>query len=121
MGKYGTMLKKTYKEEIGKIYAAYQQHGHDESTLARIRHWLHMDESTLQEREKQDLANALRHSQRLQMLYDLKQELAMIWSRSTATQEQLLHRLQDWCHRAELSGEKALQDFSYRLRCYKMA
>lgn len=121
MGKYGALLKKTYREEIGKIYAAYQHHGHDESPLARIRHWLHMDASTLEEKEKQALANALLHSQRLQMLYDLKQELTKVWARSTATQEQLLHNLQDWCHRAELSGEKALQDFSYQLRCYKMA
>ena len=121
MGRYGAMLKKTYREEIGKIYAAYQHHGQDESALTRIRHWLHMDASTLEDKEKQALASALLHSQRLQMLYDLRQELTKVWARSTATQEQLLHNLQDWCHRAELSGEKALQEFSYQLRCYKMA
>lgn len=121
MGRYGAMLKKTYREEIGKIYAAYQHHGQDQSPLARIRHWLHMDASTLADKEKQALASALLHSQRLQMLYDLRQELIKVWARSTATQEQLLHSLQDWCHRAELSGEKALQEFSYQLRCYKMA
>lgn len=121
MGKYGAMLKKTYREEIGKIYAAYKHHGHDESALTRIRHWLHIDASTLEEKEKQELANALRHSERLQMLYDLQQDLIKVWARSTASQEQLLHSLQEWCHQAELSGEKALQDFSYQLRCYKMA
>lgn len=121
MGKYGAMLKKTYREEIGKIYAAYKHHGHDESALTRIRHWLHMDASTLEEIEKQELANALRHSERLQMLYDLRQDLIKVWARSTASQEQLLHSLQEWCRQAELSGEKALQDFSYQLRCYKMA
>ncbi len=121
MGKYGTMLKKTYKEEIGKIYAAYQHHGHDESPLERIRHWLHLDANVLHDGEKQALASALQHSTRLQTLYDLKQELATVWARSAATQEQLLKRLEDWCHRAELTGEKTLQEFSYQLRCYKMA
>jgi stearoyl-CoA desaturase (Delta-9 desaturase) len=27
-------------------------------------------------------------------------------------------KLQDWCHRAEQSGIKALQDFALRLRRY---
>ena len=51
----------------------------------------------------------------------LKHELANIWARSAATQEQLLKNLEDWCRRAEASGIQALQEFSYRLRCYKMA
>lgn len=121
MGKYGTMLKKAYKEEISKIHHAYQQHGHDSSALGRIRHWLHLDADTLQEQEKQALDSALQHSARLQTIYQLKQELVAIWARSAATQEQLLKNLEDWCHRAEASGIQALEEFSHRLRCYKMA
>jgi stearoyl-CoA desaturase (delta-9 desaturase) len=121
MGKYGTMLKKAYKEEIDKIRHAYHQHGHESVTLERIRHWLHLDAADLQDQEKQALSNALQHSTRLQTIYELKQELVAIWARSAATQEQLLKSLEDWCHRAEASGIHALQEFSYRLRCYKMA
>jgi stearoyl-CoA desaturase (delta-9 desaturase) len=121
MGKYGTMLKKAYKEEIDKIRHAYHQHGHESVTLERIRHWLHLDAADLQDQEKQALSNALQHSTRLQTIYELKQELVAIWARSAATQEQLLKSLEDWCHRAEASGIQALQEFSYRLRCYKMA
>ena len=121
MGKYGTMLKKAYKEEIDKIRHAYHQHGHESVTLERIRHWLHLDANDLQDQEKQALSNALQHSTRLQTIYELKQELVAIWARSAATQEQLLKSLEDWCHRAEASGIQALQEFSYRLRCYKMA
>ena len=121
MSKYGAMLKKAYKEEIGKIHHAYQHHGYESATLDRIRHWLHLDVGDLKDQEKQALTNALQHSERLQTIYQLKQELAAIWARSAATQEQLLKNLEDWCHRAEASGIKALEDFSHRLRCYKMA
>jgi stearoyl-CoA desaturase (delta-9 desaturase) len=121
MGKYGAMLKRTYKEEIDKIRVAYQQHGHESATLDLIRHWLHLDAAHLQDQEKQALHLALQHSARLQTLYLLKQELSAIWTRSAETQEQLLKSLEDWCHRAETSGIQALQEFSYRLRCYRMA
>jgi stearoyl-CoA desaturase (delta-9 desaturase) len=57
----------------------------------------------------------------LQKLYEFKQELVVIWERSTASQEQLLKSLEDWCHRAEASGIEVLQEFSRRLRCYQMA
>lgn len=121
MSNYGKMLKKAYKEELGQIEYAYQQRGDDTSPLARLRHWLHLDALSLEEQEKKALDDALKHSARLKTLYELKQELATVWSRSTASQEQLLHHLEDWCHRAEQSGIKALQDFSQRLRCYRMA
>ena len=65
--------------------------------------------------------NVLQHSSRLKTIYQLKQELAAVWARSSASQEQLLKNLEDWCHRAEASGIKALEEFSHRLRCYKMA
>ncbi len=45
-------------------------------------------------------------------------ELAAIWDRSSASSEQLLAQLQDWCKRAEGSGVRALHDFSLRLRSY---
>jgi len=121
MGKYGAMLKKAYKLEIGKIHSAYQQRGDESSTPHRIRHWLHLDASELQDQEKQALENALQHSSNLRTIYQLKQELAAVWARSTVSQEQLLKNLEDWCHRAEASGIKALEEFSRRLRCYKMA
>ena len=121
MSKYGAMLKKAYKLEIGKIHSAYQQRGDESSALHRIRHWLHLDASELQDQEKQALENALQHSSKLQTIYQLKQELAQVWARSTVSQEQLLKNLEDWCHRAEASGIKALEEFSRRLRCYKMA
>ncbi|HSH73830.1 MAG TPA: fatty acid desaturase [Methylophilaceae bacterium] len=121
MGKYGAMLKKAYKEEINKLHASYQHHGHDSKVLERLRHWLHLDANNLQDKEKLALASMLQHSVRLQTIYELKQELTRVWARSTASQEQLLKDLEAWCYRAEQSGIQALEEFSRRLRCYKMA
>jgi stearoyl-CoA desaturase (delta-9 desaturase) len=51
----------------------------------------------------------------------MRQELTALWQRSSASKEQLVRQLEDWCRRAEASGIVALQDFSRRLRCYELA
>jgi stearoyl-CoA desaturase (delta-9 desaturase) len=48
----------------------------------------------------------------------MREELSSLWSRSTESSEQLLARLQDWCHRAEMSGIDALARFSLTLKRY---
>jgi len=120
MAKYGTMLKKAYREEMGKIHTAYQQHEHETGSLKKIRHWLHLDADSLQEQQKKALDAALAHSARLRIIYQSKRDLAALWARSTASQEQLLKSLNDWCQRAETSGIEALEEFSRRLRSYAL-
>ena len=38
-----------------------------------------------------------------------------------ASQERLLHALEQWCHEAEESGIRALQDFARTLPRYSLA
>ncbi|MSQ89573.1 MAG: acyl-CoA desaturase, partial [Betaproteobacteria bacterium] len=47
-----------------------------------------------------------------------RDELTALWMRSSASPEQLLKQLQDWCHKAETSGVPSLVAFSHRLRSY---
>ena len=54
----------------------------------------------------------------LSTIYSMRQELAAARARSSASKEQLLHHLEDWCRRAEQSGIQALHDFSRTLRGY---
>jgi stearoyl-CoA desaturase (delta-9 desaturase) len=84
----------------------------------KLKRWLHIDSSALPptEREHRDLV--LKASSRLATIYTMRDELAALWQRSTASKEQLVHQLEDWCRRAEASGIDALQMFSRRLRCY---
>jgi stearoyl-CoA desaturase (Delta-9 desaturase) len=57
-------------------------------------------------------------SKELTTIYSMRQELNALWERSTETSEQLLVRLQDWCHRAEASGIVPLAQFSLQLKRY---
>jgi stearoyl-CoA desaturase (delta-9 desaturase) len=54
----------------------------------------------------------------LQTMHAMRNELMALWERSTASKEQLVRRLQDWCQRAEASGVRPLAEFSQKLRCY---
>ena len=53
-----------------------------------------------------------------QTICAMRQELAALWSHSTASKEQLVEQLEDWCVRAERSGVIAVRQFARRLRCY---
>ncbi len=114
MAKYAKSLRKTYAAEIARI----KLQAADKLDAARSKHWLHLDEHTLTEQQKDKVGKLILASPTLHTAYTLRQELAAIWARSTASKEQLVKQLEDWCHRAENSGIEALQEFSQRLRCY---
>ena len=90
----------------------------DLPNVRRLRRWLHSDVRKLPERDRARLASALESSKALQTIYALRQELAALWERSNDSREQLLARLQDWCHRAEASDIIPLRNFSRELRTY---
>lgn len=83
-----------------------------------IRHWLQRDEATLPEQEHLALQEVIKASHVFQTIYSMRQELVAFGVRSTASKEQLVQQLEDWCRRAEESGVMALQEFSRKLRCY---
>jgi stearoyl-CoA desaturase (delta-9 desaturase) len=102
-----------------EIIALRERHGHvDLPSLRRIKRWLASDVTVLPEPERARIEVALEKSSVLQQIYHMRQELAALWSRSTESSEQLLARLQDWCHRAEASGIAPLQQFSLQLKRY---
>jgi stearoyl-CoA desaturase (delta-9 desaturase) len=76
------------------------------------------DSAQLSAENRATLDRALQHSATLQQIYSFKKELAGLWDRSTASKEELVARLEDWCKRAEASGIEALQQFSRRIRAY---
>jgi len=60
----------------------------------------------------------LSNAKTLDKVYTMREELAEIWQRSTASTDELVKQLEDWCRRAEESGIEVLRTFSQRLRCY---
>lgn len=112
--RYARTLKRTYREELAQLKHALP----NKMDVQRVKQWLHLDASVLDEQQRMQLDSVIRSSSKLATAYTLRQELAAIWQRSTATKEQLVKDLEDWCLRAEQSGISALQDFSRGLRCY---
>ena len=117
LSRYAKSLRRTYRDE-----------------LERLRHWSPRDAEVLRSlrrvllrgqalagAEGAKLAEALKHSRALETALAMRRELVAIWDRSTASKEQLVRQLQDWCHRAEASGVAPLVDFSHRLRSYAAA
>ncbi len=102
--------------------------------LARLRQWSPRDAEVLRSlkrallrgqaaagSERARLAEALKNSRALATAHSMGHELAALWERSSASKEQLLRQLQDWCRRADASGIAPLVDFSQRLRSYALA
>jgi stearoyl-CoA desaturase (delta-9 desaturase) len=116
LAKYAKSLRATYAEELKKLRRFAPQDAH---VLQSLKRWLHRDESTLAEAERLRIAEALKRSSApVHTVYSMRAELRALWERSSASREQLVRQLQDWCRRAEASGIRPLAEFSRRLRRY---
>jgi stearoyl-CoA desaturase (delta-9 desaturase) len=116
MERYAKTVKRAYRQELARL----KEIGAREKYMLMhgARNWFHKEEAGLDEPQKRQLPEIFANSQTLRTFIELRADLSAIWERSNASREQLLAQLQDWCHRAEESGIKALQEFSARLRRY---
>ena len=115
LAKYAKSLKNTYAEELRALRRFAPQ---DAKSLQGLKRWLNRDEQQMRFDERARLAEALAKSRKLSTVYAMRKELTALWGRSNASSEQLLKQLQDWCRRAEASGIRQLEEFSFSLRCY---
>ncbi|MDR5812584.1 MULTISPECIES: acyl-CoA desaturase [unclassified Caballeronia] len=116
MARYGKALKRAYAQELAKLKEAGAREKYQ--LMRGARKWFHKEEDGLNEPQLKQLPELTSDNQRLRTFIELRKDLSAIWDRSNASREQLVTQLQDWCHRAEESGIKALQDFALRLRRY---
>ncbi|MEC5387032.1 fatty acid desaturase [Uliginosibacterium sp. H3] len=112
MTRYVKSLQKVYAEELAHLRTTK---GVD---MRKMRGALLADAHTLSVNARTQLAEALAHSPKLEKLHAMREELSTLWARSSASSEQLLKHLQDWCHRAEESGVQQLRELSLRMRSY---
>ncbi|HVC49358.1 MAG TPA: fatty acid desaturase [Burkholderiales bacterium] len=115
MAKFSRTFSAICGEELSKLKISPSS---SVDSLSSIHQWLHTDAKDLREKDQASLKEILSLSSVLANLYNLRQDLSAVWARSTASQEQLIKQLNDWCHRAETSGIEALKQFSRKLRCY---
>ena len=120
---YARSLKAACAAELAHLKAratagATAEAAHDMPSPNRVKRWLLADPASLPEAERVRLTATLAKSKALATIYAMRQDLAALWERSTESSEQLLARLQDWCHRAEASGIAPLAQFSLQLKRY---
>ena len=115
LAKYAKTLRDTCAEEIRSLKMRAVS-----VDRAAVKRMLHVDAGALLASERAKVDEAISKSRVLATVYTMRQELAALWQRSSASKEQLVRQLEDWCARAETSGIIALQDFSRRLRRYRL-
>jgi stearoyl-CoA desaturase (Delta-9 desaturase) len=115
MTRYSRIMQKVSKQELEKLRGALAENLPE---MRDIRRWLNRDQNELQASEQARLQSVLSRSEQLRTLYQMRQDLVSVWGRSTASREQLVRQLQDWCQKAEASGIAALSQFSLKLRSY---
>ena len=116
MATYAKAIKRAYRQELAHLKEVGAREKYQ--AMRGARSWFHKEEAGLDEPQKRLLPQIFANSQKLKTYIDMRNELAAMWERSNASRDQLLVQLQDWCHRAEASGIKALQEFAMRLRRY---
>jgi stearoyl-CoA desaturase (delta-9 desaturase) len=109
--RYARAIRAITRQELARM-------GDNMPDRKQVMRWLNLDKTKLKTEERETLARVLAGSERLKQLYLMRQELAALWGRSSATREQLVFQLQDWCRKAEESGIEALSQFSLKLRSY---
>ena len=116
MARYAKTVKRAYRQELARLKEIGAREKY--ALMKSAGNWFHKDEDGLDLSQKRQLPEIFANSQTLSTFIELRKDLAAIWDRSNASRDQLLVQLQDWCHRAEQSGIKALQEFAWRLRRY---
>ena len=112
LSRYAKSVKLTYRHELQRLRRWSPR---DAEILGSLKRAL-LRGQALAGVEANKLSEALKHSRALEITIAMRHELAALWERSSASKEQLLRQLQDWCRRAEASGIPPLARFSKDLR-----
>lgn len=114
MAGYAREVRRACASEVTRLKASGQ--GAAAAQLKRVRRWVHRDEAQMPTGMATEVQQALANLPQLDKLIAMREELRALWTRTNVSAEQLVHDLQEWCHRAESSGIAALQEFSRKLR-----
>ena len=115
MATYASSVRRAWREEMVQIREKSKL---ESSFLKSSRQLMQREPASLQQQQQQQLSELFKHSSSLKTMHEMRVELSGLWERSHASSDQLLQQLRDWCARAESSGIRSLQEFSFRLRSY---
>jgi len=118
LSKYARNLAHAYRAELGSLEVPAAER----ARFAGLKGWLRKDDvSTLPAEQQRSLSDLMAHSRVMKTLVEMRTELSAIWSKSSASREQMLAQLQDWIARAEASRIRALEEAALRIRSYRIA
>lgn len=89
--------------------------------FVKAKMWLIRDESLINNLGKRRLTRLLEQNQQLRQVYQYRQQLQAIWTRTTASQRELIDALHEWCKSAESAGIDALRLFSQKVKMYSLS
>ncbi|WP_020407076.1 DesA family fatty acid desaturase [Hahella ganghwensis] len=94
----------------------------ESSMLKRVKKLMYREESLIAPGEKEQLEAVLEKHEMLKVIYEKSKELQALWRRQPGIRYQdKLHELIEWCHQAEQSGVKSLEEFSAWLKTFSLA
>lgn len=88
--------------------------------MRKVKRLLVRDARNLDEQSRSELAKVLRSHRELETVYQFRERLQELWSRTTASHEALIQGLKEWCAQAEATGIQGLQNFARSLRGYSL-
>ncbi len=117
MARYASMLRQSVQSEIKRLTQSGAS-DQERELLQKVQSRLGQADLALNPQEKQELDSMLSQNTMLAKLVHMREELYRVWTSSTASSEQLLGDLQQWCQHAQQSGIQSLEQFALRLRRY---
>jgi stearoyl-CoA desaturase (Delta-9 desaturase) len=121
--RYRMLVMASYARDVIRPVLRQQRKHSDDSCkqlLRRARGLLVRDTSLINGRARVRLDQVLARFYDLKIVYQYRQQLQSVWTRKADSHEALRKALQEWCQQAEETGITALQEFSRRLRGYRL-
>ncbi len=102
----------TVESEVQRADAATR------NLLKRAKLLLSREETLVDEAGRHDISRVVDVSPVLKTLYELRQQLQVVWSKRGGDAEELLRAFKQWCVDAEATGIHALREFVADLKSY---
>ncbi len=115
------VLRDYTKQVTLPVFQTEQAMASGNAAFKRAKKLLIRRPTLLDENAMERLGNLLSEHDSLKTVYEFREKLSEIWSGANVSNEKLLQQLKDWCHEAEASGIKSLEDFAERLRSYQLS
>jgi stearoyl-CoA desaturase (delta-9 desaturase) len=115
LARYTRAVRQICMEQMKKLKRGAEDKGKarlDAHSLWNFRRWLRFYTWDLKAHHPIDLEPVLKNDPLLQTVYSMRRDLSKLWTRSTASSEQLVEQLREWCRRADASGIDPLRRFS---------